>query len=64
MKRLSTAWLFGILLVLTPGIVDWSAGWIYAKLTFVTGLLVCHVLMSKWRRDFAADANRHSSDCH
>jgi protoporphyrinogen IX oxidase len=50
--------LLGILLLLTPGIVDWSAGWIYAKLASVAGLLACHVLMGKWRKEFAADANR------
>ncbi len=50
--------LFGILLLLTPGVVDWSAGWMYAKLTFVAGLLTCHVLMSRWHKEFAADANR------
>ena len=28
-------WTFGILLVLTPGIIDWSAGWWHVKLTMV-----------------------------
>ena len=50
--------LFGVLLLLTPSVVDWSAGWIYAKLAFVAGLLACHILMAKWRKEFAADANR------
>jgi putative membrane protein len=50
--------LFGVLLLLTPGVVDWSAGWIYAKLACVAGLLACHMLMGKWSKEFAADANR------
>ena len=28
-------WLFGILLALTPGVVDWHQGWIHAKLALV-----------------------------
>ena len=26
-------WVFGIMLVLTPGIIDWSAGWWHVKLS-------------------------------
>ncbi len=51
-------YLFGILLLSTPGVVDWSAGWIYMKLVFVMALTVFHFLLAHWRRDFAADANR------
>lgn len=36
---------------------DWSAGWLWAKLTLVAGLAVVHGLMARWRRDFAADRN-------
>jgi protoporphyrinogen IX oxidase len=53
-------YLFGLLLALTPGVVDWQAGWIYAKLTAVLALSVVHVLLARWRRDFATDGNRHS----
>ncbi len=28
-------WTFGILLVLTPGVIDWSAGWWHVKLAAV-----------------------------
>ena len=37
-------WVFGIMLVLTPGIIDWSAGWWHVK-------LLCVILMSRlpWR---------------
>jgi putative membrane protein len=50
--------LFGIALVLTPGVVDWSDGWIHAKLTLVALLTVYHHLLALWRKDFAAGRNR------
>lgn len=48
---------FGGLLLDTPGIVDWSSGWIYVKLTLVAGLSVMHHLFARWRKDFEADRN-------
>ena len=51
---------FGALLASTPGIVDWSQGWIYAKLSFVAALTVLHHLFGRWRSDFAHDRNRQS----
>ena len=49
--------LFGTLLLLTPGIVDWGAWWIYAKLTFILIMSAIHGLFSHWRRDFELDRN-------
>jgi protoporphyrinogen IX oxidase len=54
------AWLFGILLVLTPGGVDWHAGWWHVKLLAVILLSGFHGALSRWRKDFLADANRRS----
>ena len=48
---------FGILLVLTPGIVDWTAGWWHVKLLCLLLLTGFHGAMSKWRRDFMEDRN-------
>lgn len=48
----------GIFLLYTPGVVDWSASWIYLKLVFVGGLLLFHGLLARWRREFEADANQ------
>ena len=31
-----SAWIFGVTLVLTPGVVDWSAGWWHGSLTIST----------------------------
>ncbi len=52
--------LFGALLLLTPGIADWSQGWLHAKLTFVLLLGAFHGFLSRWRKDFAADRNTRS----
>jgi protoporphyrinogen IX oxidase len=50
--------IFGGLLLLTPGVVDWSNGWIYVKLVSVVGLLRLHDAMARWQRAFAEDRNR------
>jgi putative membrane protein len=51
---------FGILLALTPGIVDWRAGWIHGKLALVVALTAMHYGCMRWQRAFAADRNRHA----
>lgn len=53
-------WVFGILLVLTPGVVLWSHGWWYVKLIAVIALSGFHGATSKWRKDFLNDRNRRS----
>jgi putative membrane protein len=53
-------WFFGILLVLTPGIISWSEGWWHVKLTCVLLLSAMHGMTSKWRKQFRDDANTHS----
>lgn len=50
-------WLFGILLVLTPGVVDWSAPWWHVKLTCVILMLVFHMALNRFRKDFLHDRN-------
>ncbi len=52
-----TTWCFGILLVLTPGAVDWGASWWHVKLTCVLLMSGFHGAASKWRRDFLEDRN-------
>ena len=51
-------YLFGTLLAVTPGIVDWSSAWIYVKLAMVAGLTGAHHGCIVWRKAFAADRNR------
>jgi putative membrane protein len=50
-------WVFGILLVLTPGVIDWHSGWWHAKLTAVVLMTGFNGAMSRWRRNFMEDAN-------
>ena len=53
------SFLFGVLLLATPGLIDWSAGWIWAKLFLVViGMGGLHGAFARWQRDFAADRNR------
>ena len=49
---------FGIALAAIPGLVDWTMAWIYVKLAAVAALTAIHYLLSRWRREFAADRNR------
>ena len=51
-------WSFGILLVLTPGVIDWGAGWWHVKLAAVLLLSGFHGELSRWRRAFLEDRNR------
>ena len=51
------AFVFGTMLLLTPGAVDWAMGWIYVKLVFIAGLSVLHHLFARWRKSFERDEN-------
>ena len=52
-------WTFGLLLVLTPGIVSWwPLNWWHAKLLAVLGMSGFHGVCSKWRRAFLQDRNQ------
>jgi putative membrane protein len=53
-------WSFGILLVLTPGVIDWSAGWWHVKLLAVVLMSAMHGELSRWRRWFLEDRNTRS----
>jgi putative membrane protein len=50
-------WVVGILLVLTPGAVDWGAAWWWTKLVSVVLMSGFHGACSKWRKNFLNDAN-------
>ena len=51
------AFVFGGLMLGTPGIVDWGSVWIWVKLAAVAGMTVAHHVFARWMKDFAADAN-------
>lgn len=50
-------WVFGLMLVFTPGIVDWSAVWPYTKIAGVLVLTWYHHWLGHRRKDFAAGRN-------
>ncbi|HER26800.1 MAG TPA: protoporphyrinogen oxidase HemJ [Rhodospirillales bacterium] len=51
--------LFGGLLLADSGTV-WISGWLHAKLGAAFFLVVLHMMMGKWRREFAEDRNTRS----
>lgn len=56
-----SAWSFGLLLVLTPGVVAWSPfNWWHVKFAAALSMTGFHVACSRWRRAFLEDRNRRS----
>ncbi|WP_424930324.1 CopD family protein [Amaricoccus tamworthensis] len=56
------SWFFGLCLIATPGIVDWTGGlWIYPKLAAVFFLTWYHHWCSKVRKNFSDDLNTRTS---
>lgn len=51
------AWFFGLLLVLTPGIVDWSQAWPWFKAGAVLGMTWFHHWCGKTRKAFVSGVN-------
>lgn len=51
------SFIFGGLMLATPGAIDWSMGWIWAKLAMIVAMSGIHGLLARWRRDFEADRN-------
>lgn len=52
-----------LVIVLVTGFLLWadwlSMGWLHVKLLMVAGMLACHGLYARWRKDFEADQNKH-----
>jgi putative membrane protein len=53
-------WVFGLALVMTPGIVDWSSVWPWVKSAAVLIMSGFHGWLSSCRKDFANGQNRYS----
>jgi protoporphyrinogen IX oxidase len=51
-------WVFGLALVMTPGIVDWSQVWPWVKAASVIAMTAFHMWLGARRKDFAAGLNR------
>ncbi|MBO28224.1 MAG: hypothetical protein CML61_05630 [Rhodobacteraceae bacterium] len=50
-------WIFGISLVLTPGLVDWTLIWPWAKGAAVIAMSVFHVFLERRVKDFNQGRN-------
>lgn len=55
-----STWIFGLCLVLTPGIVDWTSAWPWAKAAGVIGMTAYHMFLARSCREFVAGTNRLS----
>lgn len=57
-------WVFGLMLVFTPGIVDWSAVWPWTKGASVLAMTWFHHWLGLRRKDFVAGQNTLSGKQH
>lgn len=51
------SFIFGGLMLATPGAIDWSMGWVWAKIALIVAMTAMHGFLGKWRKDFEADRN-------
>jgi putative membrane protein len=51
------SWVFGLLTAWAAN--SWLDGWFHVKLVMVLLMTGFHMMLATWRREFAADANRH-----
>jgi putative membrane protein len=55
-------WILGLWLIFGFGVIDFrTSGWLHAKLTLVILLTIFHIILARWRKDFAADRNTRSA---
>lgn len=54
-----STWTFGLLLVATPGVVDWQMGWPWLKALGVIGMTAVHFWLGLAQKRFASGENRH-----
>ena len=57
LPAMAASFVFGIVLMLTPGLVDWHRGWFHVKLLSVLLLGGFSGALGKWRRNFLYDRN-------
>lgn len=59
---MGATWLLGLILIFAFDYINFSTDiWLHAKLTLVILLSGFHGMLSKWRKDFAADRNTRSA---
>lgn len=55
------AWIFGVLMLATPGAIHHDEIWMWVKLGLLILLQVDYFFMAAWQRHFAEDRNRNSA---
>jgi len=51
------SWAFGLLLVATPGVVDWLSVWPWTKAAGIVGMTWFHHWLGRRRKDFVSGSN-------
>lgn len=51
------SWVFGLLLVATPGVVDWLSVWPWTKAAGIVGMTWFHHWLGRRRKEFASGSN-------
>lgn len=59
-----TAWACGIVMAVTPGVLDWGAVWVWAKLASVLAMTAFHEWCGARLKDFEKGENRLSGRRH
>ena len=52
-----SSWILGLILAVTPGVIDWGSFWPYLKLVGIVAMTVFHVWLSKRHKDFRDGQN-------
>lgn len=55
---MTATWIFGLIMVFTPGIIDWSAIWPYTKAAAVLAMSAFHGWLVTRQKEFAEGQNR------
>lgn len=53
-------WVFGLMLVFTPGVIDWSAIWPWTKAACVLGMTWFHHWLGRRRKEFLVGPSPYS----
>ena len=56
---MTVAWIFGLWMAWVGDL--WGQPWFQVKLAMAIAMSTLHGFLSRWRRDFEKDANRHSA---
>lgn len=54
------SWIFGLMMVFTPGLIDWSELWPWVKAAMVVAMTWFHHVLGRWRKGFIVGENTRS----